>query len=84
MRALRPGGQLVIQDYIMSEDRTRPEQGAFFALNMLTRTEAGDAYTEREVRALMRSAGLSRITRINMPFATSLLVGRKKAIPLKV
>jgi SAM-dependent methyltransferase len=80
VRALSPGGQLVIQDYIMSEDRTRPEQGAFFALNMLTRTEAGDAYTEREVRTLMREAGLSQIARINMPFATSLLIGRKRIL----
>jgi len=80
VRALSPGGQLIIQDYIMSEDRTKPEQGAFFALNMLTRTEAGDAYTEREVRRLMRAAGLSQITRINMRFATSLLVGRKRIL----
>ena len=80
VRALSPGGQLVIQDYIMSEDRARPEQGAFFALNMLTRTEAGDAYTEREVRTLMKKAGLSRIARINMPSATSLMVGRKRIL----
>lgn len=80
VRALSPGGQLVIQDYLMSEDRTKPEQGAFFALNMLTRTEAGDAYTEREVRTLMRAGGVSQIARINMPFATSLLVGRKRIL----
>jgi SAM-dependent methyltransferase len=78
VRALNPGGQLVIQDYIMSENRTKPEQGAFFALNMLVRTEAGDAYTEREVRDLMREAGLSRIARINIPFATALIVGKKR------
>jgi SAM-dependent methyltransferase len=83
VRALNPGGQLVIQDYIMSEDRTKPEQGAFFALNMLVRTEAGDAYREREVRELMKEAGLSRIARINLPFATSLVVGRKRATLLK-
>jgi SAM-dependent methyltransferase len=77
VRALNPGGQLVIQDYIMSDDRIKPEQGAFFALNMLTRTEAGDAYTEREVRMVMKKAGLSRIARINLPFATSLVIGKK-------
>ena len=78
VRALNQGGRLVIQDYIMSEDRTKPEQGAFFALNMLTRTEAGDAYTEREVRSVMREAGLSQIAKINIPFATSLMVGKKR------
>lgn len=77
-RALKPGGQLVIQDFIMSEDRTRPDQGALFALNMLTRTEAGDTYTDREVRTLMKKAGLSRTVRIDTPFPTSLVVGRKR------
>jgi len=79
VRALNPGGQLVIQDYIMSADRTAPEQGAFCALNMLVRTDAGDTYTEREVRMLMKKSGLSQIARINLPFATSLVVGRKRA-----
>jgi SAM-dependent methyltransferase len=79
-QALKPGGQLVIQDYIMNEDRTRPDQGALFALNMLARTEAGDTYTEREVRTLMKKAGLSRIAKINIPFATSLIVGRKRIL----
>ncbi len=78
VRILNPGGQLVIQDYIMNEDRTKPEQGAFFALNMLTRTEAGDAYSEREVRMLMKKAGLSQIVRIDLPFATALIVGKKR------
>jgi SAM-dependent methyltransferase len=78
VRALNPGGRLVIQDYIMSEDRTKPEQGAFFALNMLVRTDAGDTFTECEVRMLMKKAGLSRIGRIDLPFATALIVGKKR------
>lgn len=78
VKALNPGGKLVIQDYIMSEDRTKPDQGAFFALNMLVGTEAGDTYTEREVRRLMKEAGLSKIAKIKIPFATSLMIGRKK------
>lgn len=78
-RALNPRGQLVIQDFIMSEDRLKPELGAFFALNMLVNTKDGDTYTEREVHTMMKQAGLTRISIIKTPFITSLVVGKKLA-----
>ena len=52
------GGRVVVQDWLMSEDRTSPPAGALFALNMLVGTEAGDTYTEAEVRGWMEQAGL--------------------------
>lgn len=75
--ALRPGGQLVVQDFIMSSDRTRPPAGAVFALNMLVATERGDSYTAAEIASWMRAAGLTRIRRLRTPFDASLLVGWK-------
>ena len=77
VRALSPGGQLVISDYIMSPDRTKPTHGALFALNMLVNTKAGDTYTEQEVRALMKEAGLTKISRKATPFDSSLMIGIK-------
>jgi 3-hydroxy-5-methyl-1-naphthoate 3-O-methyltransferase len=76
-QALAPGGRLVVQDFIMNDDRTSPAAGAFFALNMLIGTKAGDTYTEKEVGGWMRLAGLSGIRRIDTPFESSLIVGRK-------
>jgi SAM-dependent methyltransferase len=73
--ALNPGGQVVIQDFIMDEDRTTPPSGALFALNMLVSTEAGDTYTGSEVREWMTAAGLAGIKRIDTPFGTSLICG---------
>ena len=75
--ALNPGGQLVIQDFIMDEDRTTPTFGALFALNMLVGTEAGDTYTEGEVRTWMRGAGLSNIHRKDTEIGTTLMIGGK-------
>ncbi|MGA9364045.1 MAG: methyltransferase [Bacteroidota bacterium] len=75
--ALCPGGRVIVQDFIMEEDRTSPAQGALFALNMLVGTDAGDTYTEAEVRAWMDEAGLSRITRKETSFGTSLIVGER-------
>ena len=76
-RALNPGGKLVIQDFIMDEDRTTPAFGAFFALNMLVGTEAGDTYTEREVQRWMGEAGLTNIHRKDTEIGTTLMIGEK-------
>ncbi|MFA4915953.1 MAG: methyltransferase [Syntrophales bacterium] len=75
--ALNPGGQLVIQDFIMDEDRTTPPFGALFALNMLVGTEAGDTYTEREIRVWMQETGLSNIYRKDTEIGTTLIIGEK-------
>jgi len=75
--ALNRGGQLVVQDFIMSRDRTRPAAGALFALNMLVSTARGDSYTASEIGSWMRAAGLKRIRQIATPFDASLLVGRR-------
>jgi len=73
--ALNPGGQVVVQDFVMDEDRTSPAFGAIFALNMLVNTEAGDTYTEREIRSWMESAGLSDIVRKDTTVGSSLIIG---------
>jgi len=75
--ALNPGGQVVVLDFIMEEDRTKPVFGALFSLNMLVGTESGDTYTESEVKNRMEQAGLSGMTRIDTPFNASLIIGRK-------
>jgi precorrin-6B methylase 2 len=75
VEALNPGGQVVVLDFIMEENRTAPAHGAVFALNMLVGTEAGDTYTESEVREWMTKTGLSGINRVDTPFGTSMLIG---------
>ncbi len=75
--ALKPKGQLVVQDFIVDEDRTGPPFAVLFALNMLVGTDSGDTYTESEVCAWMREAGLSGIGRKDTEFGTTLLIARK-------
>jgi len=75
--ALRPGGQVIVQDFIMEENRVQPEHGALFALNMLVATEAGDTFTEYEVRTWMEEAALSDIERRDTPTGTAQVVGWK-------
>jgi len=73
--ATQPGGQVVVLDQIMNEDRTAPLPDAMFALNMLVGTGGGDTYTESEVRAWMHEAGLRDITRLDTPFNNTLILG---------
>lgn len=77
VKALNPQGQLVVQDFIMEESRTKPALGALFSLNMLVATESGDTYTEPEVRLWMQEAGLSGIKRRDTDFGTTLIIGQK-------
>jgi hypothetical protein len=61
----------------MSEDRTEPEVGAIFAINMLVGTEKGDTYTESEIRSWMANAGLKNIQVKNTQQETYLMIGIK-------
>lgn len=77
-RALNPGGQVVIQDFIMNEERTEPGMGAMFAINMLVGTEGGDTFTEKEVKEWLTLAGFSLTSKVESIMGNSLVIGRKK------
>jgi predicted O-methyltransferase YrrM len=75
--ALEAGGQLVIMDHVMNEERTEPFIGALFALNMLLGTKHGDTYTEQELRGWMQDAGLNDIRLMTADSGMQVMVGRK-------
>jgi precorrin-6B methylase 2 len=77
--SLNPGGQLVIQDFIMGPDRTKPAAGAVFALNMLVATQRGDTYQAGELKTWMRDAGLTQLRLRKTPFDAALVIGRMPA-----
>jgi len=74
-RALSSPGRIIIQDFIMDDDRVTPPHGALFALNMLVGTDSGDTYTEAEVRRWLLEAGFTEISRQETPFGTSQIIG---------
>jgi hypothetical protein len=55
--ALQPGGQVMLRDVVMETDRTRPVEGALFAINMLVNTETGGTFTRDEFAEDLESAG---------------------------
>jgi SAM-dependent methyltransferase len=61
--SLNTNGKIIIQDWIMNNERTHPAAGAVFAINMLVGTEAGDCFTEQEVTDMLKTAGFKNISK---------------------
>jgi hypothetical protein len=59
--SLVEGGRIIIRDHVMETDRTRPKDGAIFAVNMLVGTAGGKTYTFEEIQASLAKAGFIRI-----------------------
>jgi hypothetical protein len=76
-RALESGGRIVVRDHVMSADRTRPLEGALFAMNMLAGTEGGRTYTFDEIKEGLTAAGFTRINLIQTKGMFSLVEGFK-------
>lgn len=55
--ALRPGGRVVIIEFVPNEDRVTPPPAAGFSLVMLGSTPEGDAYTFAEYQSMLVEAG---------------------------
>jgi SAM-dependent methyltransferase len=75
--ALNKNGKIIIQDWIMNNDRTQPTSGAVFAINMLVGTEAGDCFSELEVTEMLTVAGFSNISRIEFESGLSQMAAQK-------
>jgi (2Fe-2S) ferredoxin/predicted O-methyltransferase YrrM len=77
MEALRPGGRIVIQDFILEPDKTSPRFAALFALNMLVGTRGGSSYSEPEYAAWLGEAGFREVHRVRLPGITGLMIGSR-------
>jgi predicted O-methyltransferase YrrM len=76
-RALNPGGNIAVSDFMMDESRTQPVFGAIFSLNMLVGTQAGDTFTEKEIKDWMLEAGFTDCKSIQVPGPANMVMGRK-------
>ncbi|HRR34322.1 MAG TPA: methyltransferase [Kiritimatiellia bacterium] len=56
--ALRPGGRLFVLDMMTDPTHTRPVFSALFAVNMALTTDHGWVFSDAELHAWMRQAGL--------------------------
>jgi hypothetical protein len=75
--SLNSGGLLLIQEFILDDDKTAPLFPTLFSLNMLVGTPAGQAYSQSELAAIMSGAGLSNVSRLqlDLPNGAGVLAG---------
>lgn len=77
--ALKPGGQVVIVEFVPNADRVTPPVAARFAFTMLTNTQAGDAYTRAELDRMLAAAGFESVEeRPLLPTPMTGVAARKK------
>ncbi|MDJ0987527.1 MAG: methyltransferase [Desulfobacterales bacterium] len=62
--SLKPGGMIIIHEFILNSTMDSPLFPALFSLNMLLRTDAGRAYSEQQLRDMLASAGVKEIQRL--------------------
>lgn len=78
-RALRPGGQLLIKDYIMNRELTEPAAGTLFSVQMMLVTH-GRNYSFEEISGWLTGAGFEEVHLENLPdrpFSSPLVIARK-------
>lgn len=77
-KILKPGGLLIIQEFVLDDDRRGPPHPALFGLNMLVGTEGGQTYTRAELETMLRMAGAASVSRldVDLPMGCGILVGR--------
>lgn len=75
--ALAPGGRLVLQDFLLDEDKTGPLFAALFSLNMLVNTAGGASYSESEYANWLRDAGFKTSRRVRLPGPANLMIAEK-------
>lgn len=73
--ALKPSGRAMTVEFVPNDDRISPPQAAAFALNMLTGTDSGDAYTFAGLDQMFQNAGFKRSEKFDLlPTPQSLIV----------
>jgi 2-polyprenyl-3-methyl-5-hydroxy-6-metoxy-1,4-benzoquinol methylase len=76
-KALNRNGRVLIQEFLVNDDRTSPVPGALFAVNMLVNTSEGRTYSPREMIAWLRKTGFGSVKRSF--FEDNVLIEARKA-----
>lgn len=74
--ALRPGGTLVVCDYVVDDDRSGPPFPLIFASEMLLKSKKGGTWRQADYRAWLVEAGFDDVSFHSTPSPTTLVFAR--------
>lgn len=75
--ALNVRGRVAVLEFVPNEDRVSPPMAARFSLTMLAETPSGDAYTLRELRRQLETAGFRNVSAHSLPTPQTVLLAHK-------
>jgi SAM-dependent methyltransferase len=74
--ALRPGGTLVVTDFVVDDDRSGPPFPLLFASEMLLNTKEGSTWRRPDYRAWLAEAGFTEVSFQDTPSPATLIFAR--------
>jgi len=78
-RALKPGGALIVNDFVLDEARCGHPFAMLFSAQMLLATAAGAAYRESDYRQWLREAGFASVEIVPTATPSTLIFARQAA-----
>jgi SAM-dependent methyltransferase len=76
-KALRPGGTIVIVEFVPDAGRASPPGPLLFALNMLVHTTEGDTFTAAEYETWLHAAGFRDVVSLPAPAPSPLILATR-------
>jgi ubiquinone/menaquinone biosynthesis C-methylase UbiE len=75
--ALKPGGTIVIAEWLVNDRRTEPTHSLMFAVQMLVNTERGDTFSFNEIKSWLGDAGFKKVRKLEAPGPAPLILATK-------
>jgi ubiquinone/menaquinone biosynthesis C-methylase UbiE len=75
-RAIKPGGTLVVNDFILADDRTGHPMAMLFSAQMLLVTEGGFTWRQSDYRKWLGDAGFTSVDIVPTPTPSTLVFAR--------
>lgn len=78
--ALKPGGKILIHEFILTENMDGPVFPALFSINMYLGTKGGQSYSQEQLAEMLTASGVEDIERHPFvgPTESGILIGRLK------
>ncbi|MDX1386728.1 MAG: class I SAM-dependent methyltransferase, partial [bacterium] len=75
--ALKPGGKILISEFVANDLKSGPEIPLLFALNMLLFTEHGDVFTIKDLKRWLSLSGFKKASAQAVQYPVTVMVGTK-------